>query len=264
MRRNAHYDWKKNRDNLQESPLPYSSPSLSLFQLSQGQIEELTGLSSKLSGTLITTEMTCKWLDLEPQTKEIPYDSRIKTLIEGLTEDPEDNPAGFIPTIELHTARLKKAHLLHAAISAIIQQKWAEGTDLKDIGKFLQTWAPEPYRYKPMPKGMIQALLGTAPNSQTWAPADLSDCIFWNTEAADTIDELVRSLNSLGTSGGSTAQEPIEETPEVGLDVLRIFPRMGSLHDTRRDWLSDEELWLAILEGETQRQCLTHAPRRLF
>ena len=36
---------------------------------------------------------------------------------------------------------------------------------------------------------------------------------------------------------------------------------MRSLHDTRRDWLSDEKLWLAILEGETQTQCLTHAPR---
>jgi len=60
-------------------------------------------------------EMTRKWLDLEPQMKEIPYDSRTEDLIEGLTEDPEDNPDGFIPTIELHNARLKKAHLLHAA-----------------------------------------------------------------------------------------------------------------------------------------------------
>ena len=57
-------------------------------------------------------------------------------MIEGLTEDPEDNPAGFISIIELHNARLKKAHLLHAAISAIIQ-KWAEGTDLGSIVKFL-------------------------------------------------------------------------------------------------------------------------------
>ena len=112
-----------------------------------------------------------------------------------------------------------------------------------------------------MPRGMIQALLGTAPNSQGWAPADLSDCIFRNTEATDTVEDLVRSLNSLGTSGSSTAQEPIKETPEVGPDLVRIFPRMRSLHDTRRDWLSDEELWLAIPEVETQRQCLTHAPR---
>ena len=36
---------------------------------------------------------------------------------------------------------------------------------------------------------------------------------------------------------------------------------MRSLHDIQRDWLSDEELWLAIPEGEMQRQCLTHAPR---
>jgi len=196
-------------------------------------------------------EMTCKWLDLEPQTKEIPYDSRTKDLIEVLTQDSEDNPAGFIPIIELHNARLKKAHLLHAATSAIIQRKWAEGTDLEDIEKFLQSWAPEPYRNKPMPKGMIPALLGTAPNSKAWAPADLSSCIFRNTEAAD----------SLGTVGGPTAQEPIKRTPEVGPDLIRIFPRMRSLHDTRRDWLSDGKLWRAIPEGETQRQCLSHATR---
>ena len=39
------------------------------------------------------------------------------------------------------------------------------------------------------------------------------------------------------------------------------FPRMRTLHDSRRDWLSEEELWLAIPEGETNRHCLTHAPR---
>jgi len=36
---------------------------------------------------------------------------------------------------------------------------------------------------------------------------------------------------------------------------------MRTLHDTRKDWLSDAELWLAIPEGATTRQCLTHAPR---
>ena len=83
--------------------------------------------------------MTCKWPDLEPQTKEIPCDSRTNDLYEGLIEDPEDNPAGFIPIIELHIARLKKAHLLYAATSTISQKKLEEGTDLADIGKFLQT-----------------------------------------------------------------------------------------------------------------------------
>jgi len=36
---------------------------------------------------------------------------------------------------------------------------------------------------------------------------------------------------------------------------------MRSIHETRRDWLSDEELWLAIPEGEIHRHCLTHVPR---
>ena len=151
------------------------------FHLSQGRIEELTSLLSEMSGTPITMQMALKWLGLEPQMKEIPSDSRTKNLIDGLTEDPEDNLDGFIPIIELHNARLNKAHLLHEATSDIIKQKWVEDTDLEDIGKFLQSWAPEPYRNKPMPKGMIQALLGIAPNSQVWVLTDLSNCIFRNT-----------------------------------------------------------------------------------
>jgi len=169
--------------------------SISVFlHLSQGRIEELTSLLSKLAGTPITMEMTCKWLDRDPALKEIPVDSRIKNLIEGLTEDPEDNPEVFIPIIELHKARFHKAHLLHKATVHTIQQKWVEGTDLEDIGKFLQSWAPEPYRNKPMSKGTLQALLCLAPNFQVWAPADLSNCIFRNTKAADSIDVLVRAL----------------------------------------------------------------------
>jgi len=42
-----------------------------------------------------------------------------------------------------------------------------------------------------MLQGMLQALLGLAPNSQMWTPADLSNCIFRNKEAADSIDVLV-------------------------------------------------------------------------
>ena len=52
---------------------------------------------SKMSGTPTTIEMTCTWLDLEPQMKEIPYDSITKNLIDSLTEDPEDNPDVWAP-----------------------------------------------------------------------------------------------------------------------------------------------------------------------
>ena len=233
--------------------------SISVFcHLSHGRIEELTSLLSELSGTPITMEMTCKWMDLDPDLKEIQFDSRIKNLIDGLTEDPEDNPDGFIPIIELHNARIQKAHLLQEETLDIIQQKWVEGMDLEDIGKFLQAWAPEPCRIKPMPKGMIQALLSLAPNSQVWAPADLSNCIFRNTEAADPIDALVRALKSLGTTEDPTSHNL--ETLAEGLDLARTFPRMRSIHEIRRDWLSDEELWLAIPEGETHRHCLTNVP----
>jgi len=59
-----------------------------------------------------------------------------------------------------------------------------------------------------MPKEMIQALLGIAPSSQVWAPTDLLNCIFWNTEAAESIDDLVRALKSLGTTEGPKSQDP--------------------------------------------------------
>jgi len=240
---------EENSDQLLEQPINLFQ-SISVFlHLSQGRIEELTSLLSELAGTPITMEMTCKWLYLDPALKEISVDSRIKNLIEGLTEDPEDNPDGLIPIIELHNARLNKAHLLHKESVHTIQQKWVEGTDLEDIGKFLQSWAPEPYRNKPMPKGMLQALLGLAPNSQIRAPADLSNCIFRNTEATDSIDVLVRALKSLGTTEDPTSHNP-EMTPAAGPDLARTFPRVRSLHESRRDWLSDEEHWLAIPEGE--------------
>ena len=104
-------------------------------------------------------------------------------------EDPEDDPREFIPIIEQHNARLVKAHLLLEATQDIIYQKWEEGTTLDDIGKFLQSWAPEPYRNKPMPKGMLQALLNIAPNSKSWTPIDLSNCISRNTEATDSMED---------------------------------------------------------------------------
>ena len=152
--------------------------SISTFlHLSQGRIEDLTSLLSELSGIPLTTEITTNWLGLEPQDNDKSHDSPIKQLLAGLLEDPEDDPTEFIPIIEQHNARLKKAHLLLEATQDIIQQRWEKDTTLEDIGKFLQSWAPEPYRNKPMPKGMLQALLNIAPNSQTWTPIDLSNCI---------------------------------------------------------------------------------------
>jgi len=131
---------------------------------------------------------------------------------------------------------------------------------LEDIGKFLHSWAPEPYRNKPMPRGTIQALLQIAPNSQTWVPIDLSNCIIRNKEATDSIDDVVRAIAHLGTSEDPTLQESIITLLD-GSDLTRTFPRMRTLHSTRRDWLSDEKLWLAIPEGATTRHCLTMPPR---
>ena len=159
------------------TPILISSPSF------QGRIEELTSLLSELSGTPLTTEMTCLWLGLDSNSTEFPHDSQTKKLIDGLSEDPEDHPAGFIPIIERHNARLKRAYLLHGVTRSIIEHKWSEGVTLGDIGKFLHSWDPEPYRNKSRPRAMIQALLHIAPNSQAWTPRDLSNCVIRNTEA---------------------------------------------------------------------------------
>jgi len=95
--------------------------SISAFlHLSRGRIEELTSLLSELSGTPLTMEITINWLGLEPQCTEISHDLQIKKLIDGLSEDPEDHPAVFIPIIKRHNTRLKKAHLLHEATRDII------------------------------------------------------------------------------------------------------------------------------------------------
>jgi hypothetical protein len=89
---------------------------LSTFlHLSRGRIEDITSLLSELSGTPLTTEITTKWLGLEPQGTVNPQDPSNEKLLEGLMEDPEDDPREFIPIIEQHNARLVKAHLLMEA-----------------------------------------------------------------------------------------------------------------------------------------------------
>ena len=151
----------------------------------------------------------------------------------------------FIPIIDKHNARLVKAHLLHAATRPTIEQKWAEGATLKDIGKFLYSWAPEPYRNKPMPKGMVQALLLIAPNSQTWNPRDLSNYTIRNAEATDSIVDIVRALGKLVTSEEPTMPDS-KTTPSDGLDPKRTFPNMRTLLNIRKDWLSDiRKDWLS-------------------
>ena len=114
-----------------------------------------------------------------------------------------------------------------------------------------------------MPKGMLQALLGLAPNSQVWAPADLSNCIFRNTEPADSIDGLVRALQSLGTTEDPASHNP-EMTPADGPDLVRTFPRMRRLHEIRRDWLSDEELWPGHSRGRNTKTLPHPRPKALL
>jgi len=111
---------------------------------------------------------------------------------------------------------------------------------------------------------MLQVLLGSTPTNQGWSPTDLSECVFWNAEATDDQEDLIGKLNILGTSGDSTRQAPIEKTSACmirGPVTQAYLSRMRTLHDIRRDWLSDKELWLAIPEGEIKRHCFTHAPR---
>ena len=75
-----------------------------------------------------------------------------------------------------------------------------------------------------MPRGMIQALLNITPNSQAWAPIDLSNCIFRNTEATDSIEDVVRAVGNLGTSEELTLQDPKIASVD-GSDLTRTFPR---------------------------------------
>ena len=102
-----------------------------------------------------------------------------------------------------------------------------------------------------MPKGMLQALLNIAPNSKSWTPIDLSYCISRNTEATDSMEDVVRAVGNLGTPGDPTLQAP-EPSPAHDNNLTRTFPRMRTLHDSRRDWLSEEELWLCHTRGRNQ------------
>ena len=59
---------------------------------------------------------------------------------------------------------------------------------------------------------------------------------------------MLSALGKLGTSEEPTMPDSTT-TPSDGLDLKRTFPNMRTLHNIRKDWLSDEEMWLAIPEG---------------
>jgi len=73
---------------------------------------------------------------------------------------------------------------------------------------------------------MVHALLEIAPTHQNWCLADLTDCIFRNTEATDEVKNLVQKLNNMGKPGDSKAKTPTEETPRAGISHTRIFPKI--------------------------------------
>ena len=57
---------------------------------------------------------------------------------------------------------------------------------------------------------------------------------FRNTEATDSIDDVVRTVGNLGTSEDPTLPDP-KITPVDGSDLTRTFPRLRTLHDITRD-----------------------------
>jgi len=75
-----------------------------------------------------------------------------------------------------------------------------------------------------MPRGMIQALLGTTPTNLDWSPADLSECIFRNAEATDKEEDLLQKLSNLGNLGDSKHNAPTEEILETRTRHIHIFP----------------------------------------
>jgi len=74
-----------------------------------------------------------------------------------------------------------------------------------------------------MPKGMLQALLGLTPNSQLWTLADLSNYIFRNTEAADSIDFLARAYHWLAIPEGETHRHCLTHVPRYSWKLMVEF-----------------------------------------
>ena len=70
-------------------------------------------------------------------------------------------------------------------------------------------------------------------------------------------------MNALGGKGNTESKaSDTEEKQSLQNHHIQILPFMQILWDTKREWLSDEELWPAIPERGTEMQCLTQSPRK--
>jgi len=74
---------------------------------------------------------------------------------------------------------------------------------------------------------MVHTLLKMAPTNQTWALADLTECILRITEATDKVEDMVQKLNNLGSLGDSANNTSIKETTQRTRNRhIRTFPKM--------------------------------------
>ena len=163
--------------------------------LSEGNIESIGLLFSEMARQPLPPQVICKILGMNEEDVKAAFEAgkpptaNLAMLEDAVLKsvDPGDTLDMYEPVFKRHIERFKNSASIMQALRPSLKEFWSkvDGSTAK-IEKFFADLAPEPQKGKPMPEGMINALLRIDAGVTRCEQEDFLGCFERNLDISDT------------------------------------------------------------------------------
>ena len=169
------------------------------FDLTKGAIEPIGILFSELAGEPMPPAVIMQVLTItEEQLKAAQAEQKAPTASLAQFEeamkasvDEGDDINNYQVILKKHINRMQVAEKVITELKPKMTQFHEKiGGSLAKIEALFSDMAPEPQKGKPMPPGMINALLRVPKEATTCTPEDFIECFQRNLDASDTAEKI--------------------------------------------------------------------------
>uniref|UniRef100_A0A7S0HVA2 Uncharacterized protein n=1 Tax=Hanusia phi TaxID=3032 RepID=A0A7S0HVA2_9CRYP len=176
-----------------------SSDVDNFYNLSEGHIEYINHLFSEMAGQMIPPPTVFELLGVDPKSfaGKVPIATK-EQFVNAIHKsiDDSDTVDQYKKVLNNQTTRLSHAKKVLGEIKDTVNSFHQKvGGDLAKIEGLFCSMAPEPNTGKPMPPGMVNALLRVSPEAKTCSAEELLACFERNLDPSDTSEELIKKIN---------------------------------------------------------------------
>mmetsp|Transcript_32966 Transcript_32966/g.83181 ORF Transcript_32966/g.83181 Transcript_32966/m.83181 type:complete len:198 (-) Transcript_32966:152-745(-) len=173
------------------------------YSLTNGNLEPIGLLFSELAGQPVPPNTLLELLDIgeealkKAQENKTPPVATKTQLMDAVAKsvDPEDAVDTYKKAFTTHVNRLQNASKVMTEITpALTKLHESHKGDLAKIEAFFCELAPEPHKGKPMPPGMINALLRIPPSNTTCTVQEFLSCMERNMDPGDKAESFTEPI----------------------------------------------------------------------